>query len=74
MHYHVRMDRSEFSGIGKALCVEEKDFRSLHAFLNWLQQKFGKWAMCWQIHGIGNVEDDARKLLPLLKEAIEDVY
>lgn len=72
MHYHVRMDRPEFRGIGKALGVEEKDFRSLQAFLNWLQQKFGKWAVCWQIHGIGNVESDARKLLPLLQEAIEE--
>ena len=72
MHYHVRMDRPDFRGIGKALSVEEKDFRSLAALVCWLQKKFGKWAGCWQIHGIGNVEDDARKLLPLLQEVIEE--
>lgn len=72
MHYHVRMDRPDFRGIGKALGVEEKDFRSLAALVCWLQKKFGKWAGCWQIHGIGNAEDDARKLLSQLNGAIEE--
>ena len=72
MYYHIRMDKPDFRGEGESYGVEEKDFRSLKALLCWLQQKFGKWADYWQIHDIGDAENDARKLLPLLHEAIDE--
>jgi len=74
MHFHVRMDKPDFIGEGKTLGIEEKDFRSLRAFLNWVQSAYGKWALCWQIDGIDGSENNARKLLPALERSIDDSF
>ncbi len=72
-HYHVRMDKPDFQGDKHgALGVVEKDFRSLNNLLGWMQKEYGQWAIYWQIDGLGGAEDDARKLLPQLQQAVEE--
>lgn len=74
MYYHVRMDKPDYIGGGKTLGVDEKDFRSLRACLNWVQSAYGKWALCWQIDGIDGSKNDARKLLPALECSIDESF